>query len=119
ILQGNFSDHLAFYGLPLYPYLLALIYKLAGYGPFIPGLLQAGPDAGTALILYKLGSRIFGARNDADTARSEPARRGGGAPFWSTIFLHRGEVIGIIAAMGWAFFAPAQAYAVILMPTAG
>src|SRR5712691_12187247 len=59
ILQGQLTDHLAFYGLPLYAYLLALIYKLAGYGPFVPGLLQACLDAGTGVILYKLGLRVF------------------------------------------------------------
>src|ERR1041385_4214747 len=48
ILQGRLTDHLAFYGLPLYAYVLALVYKLVGYGPFIPGLFQAGFDAGTA-----------------------------------------------------------------------
>ena len=102
ILQGHLTDHLAFYGLPLYAYVLALIYKLVGYGPFIPGLLQAGLDAGTALILYKLGVRVFAANDHGD----RPA------------YLRRGAVIGILAAVGWAFFAPAQTYAVILMPTA-
>src|SRR5260370_11505544 len=59
ILHGQLTDHLAFYGLPLYAYLLALIYKLAGYGPFVPGLLQACLDAGTAGVIYKLGLRVF------------------------------------------------------------
>src|SRR5207245_1124289 len=59
ILQGHLTDHLAFYGLPLYAHSLALIYKLAGYGPFVPGLLQAALEAGTAVILYKLGTRVF------------------------------------------------------------
>ena len=30
ILHGQLTDHLAFYGLPLYAYLLALIYKILG-----------------------------------------------------------------------------------------
>ena len=40
ILQGRFTDHLAFYGLPLYAYFLAFLYKLFGYNPFVPSLLQ-------------------------------------------------------------------------------
>ena len=30
----------------------------------------------------------------------------------------RARIVGILAAAGWAFFVPAQAYSVILMPTA-
>src|SRR5690348_13962647 len=41
ILQGHFSQPLAFYGLPGYAYLLAGLYKIFGENPFIPGLLQA------------------------------------------------------------------------------
>ncbi len=99
ILEGQFTDHLAFYGLPLYAYLLALIYKLVGYGPFIPGLLQACLEAGTAVIIYKLGVRIF-ATNDGPGNASRA-----------------GPIVGASAALGWALFTPAQAYAVILMPT--
>jgi tetratricopeptide (TPR) repeat protein len=108
ILHGQLTDHLAFYGLPLYAYLLAVIYKLVGYGPFLPGLIQAALDAGTAVILYKIGIRIFSqpvlVPNTTDNDKPE-------------IFRSQGELVGAIAALGWAFFAPAQAYAVILMPT--
>lgn len=91
ILQGQFTDHQAFYGLPGYAYLLALLYKIFGYSPFVPGLLQAALEAGTATLLYKMAIRIF--------------KEGG-------------QAIGCLAALGWAFFIPAQAYSVILMPTA-
>ncbi|HEY4758865.1 MAG TPA: hypothetical protein VIH43_09900, partial [Chthoniobacterales bacterium] len=96
IVAGEIGEPLAFYGLPLYAYLLAAIYKLAGYGPFLPELLQACADAGTSVLLYQLAVRIF--NQDGNTRV-------------------RGEMIGILAALGWAFFEPAQAYAVILMPT--
>src|SRR5438874_12291878 len=95
IVSGEFTDHLAFYGLPGYAYLLAALYKLAGYGPFIPALLQALLDAGTAMLIYKISVAIF-----------------------PGIGLRRAQVAGLVAAVGWAFFVPAQTYAVILMPTA-
>lgn len=95
IQHGELTDHRAFYGLPLYPYLLAALYKLFGYSPFIPGLLQIAADAGTGVLIYKIASRTF--RKNASQA---------------------GEYIGALAAAGWAFYLPAQAYSVILMPTA-
>jgi len=98
ILHGRFTDHAAFYGLPLYAYLLAFLYKIFGYSPFVPGFLQACFDAGTATLLYKIAVRIF--RNDGEPLRI------------------RANVIGLLAAAGWAFFVPAEAYAVILMPAA-
>ena len=107
ILRGNWTEHTAFYGLPLYAYLLAGIYKICGYSPFVPGLLQAGCEGGTAVLLYRLGALAF--PGDSDQAVEKPQR--GTA-------LRYGQVIGIAAAMGWAFFQPAQGYSVILMPTA-
>jgi hypothetical protein len=94
ILSGQFTDHLAFYGLPGYAYLLAALYKLAGYGPFIPALLQALLDAGTATLIYKISVAIF-----------------------PGIGLRRAQIAGLVAAAGWAFFVPAQTYAAILMPS--
>ena len=109
ILRGNWTEHSAFYGLPLYAYLLAGLYKIFGFTPFIPGFLQAALEAGTATILYKLGARVFtgdGAEGGPRTAVS------------TAIAPARGEMIGLCAAIGWAFFQPAEAYSVILMPTA-
>ena len=95
ILSGQLTDHLAFYGLPGYPYLLAALYKIAGYGPFVPALLQAFLEAGTATLIYKVSAGIF-----------------------SGTGLRRAQIVGVLAALGWAFFVPAQTYAAILMPTA-
>jgi Tfp pilus assembly protein PilF len=100
ILQGHGTEHTAFYGLPLYAYLLAGIYKICGYSPFVPGLLQAGCEGGTAILVYKLGSFVF-----AGSAAGSFARQ-------------RGKIVGVVAAIGWAFFLPAQGYSIILMPTA-
>ncbi len=99
IVHGKFTEHLAFYGLPLYAYLLALLYKIFGFNPFIPGLLQICLDAATGTLLYQVGCRIGRCRKgDAS-------------------FDHRANVIGILAAVVWAFCVPAQAYSVVLMPT--
>jgi tetratricopeptide (TPR) repeat protein len=99
ILHGRLTDGFAFYGLPLYAYLLAFLYKLFGSSPFVPGFLQACLDAGTATLLYKIALRLF---RDSDKAKAPGT-----------------QAIGILAALAWAFFVPAQAYAAILMPTAG
>lgn len=98
ILRGRFTDHFAFYGLPLYAYVLAFLYKLFGYNPFVPSILQICLDAGTATLLYKIAVQVF--RTTKESVEN------------------RARVIGIFAALGWAFFVPAEAYSVILMPTA-
>jgi tetratricopeptide (TPR) repeat protein len=99
ILHGHWTDHQAFYGLPLYPFLLALLYRVFGYSPFVPGFFQACLDAGTAVLIYKITIRVMMRREIGSTKTS--------------------TVAGILAAIGWCFFVPAQAYSAILMPTAG
>ncbi|MEO8043972.1 MAG: tetratricopeptide repeat protein [Spartobacteria bacterium] len=100
ILRGQWTEHTAFYGLPLYAYLLAGVYKICGYSPFVPGLLQAACEGGTAVLLYKLGGIVFAGTGERGLER------------------YRGKAIGAMAAIGWAFFVPAQGYSIILMPTA-
>src|SRR6266404_2546292 len=97
ILQGQFAQPLAFYGLPGYPYFLAFLYRLFGENPFIPGLLQAALDAGTAVLIYQICLRILTSPRSASSPNSQLA--------------------SAIGALGWALFVPAQAYSVILMPT--
>lgn len=92
ILRGQWTEQTAFYGLPLYAYLLAAIYKICGYSPFVPGLFQAACEGGTAVLLYKLGSFSFASTSEGGFGR------------------HRGMAIGLMAAVGWAFFLPAQGY---------
>src|SRR5438270_1417221 len=104
ILQGHATEHLAFYGLPGYAYLLALVYRVFGYNPFAPGLAQCLLDAGTAVLIYWLTLITLHARRAqsvraGDTGTSE-------------------KIAAALAAAGWAFFVPAQAYSIILMPTA-
>ena len=97
ILHGQFSQHLAFYGLPGYAYLLAFLYKFFGENPFVPSFLQAGIEAGVAVLIYQICFRVL------DSVAS-------------TLFVNT-RLVGLFAALGWAFFAPAQAYSVVLMPT--
>ncbi len=94
IVSGHLTDHLAFYGLPGYAYLLATLYKLCGYSPFIPGILQALVDAGTAVLIYKMSVAV---------GRQAEVRHG--------------QIAGLLAAAAWAFYVPAQTYAAVLMPT--
>jgi cytochrome c-type biogenesis protein CcmH/NrfG len=97
ILHGQFSQHLAFYGLPGYAYLLAFLYKLFGENPFVPGFLQAGIEAGVAVLIYQICLQVL------DSVAS-------------TLFVNT-RLVGLFAALGWAFFVPAQAYSAVLMPT--
>ena len=103
ILGGHWTDHMAFYGLPLYAYLLAAIYWICGHNPFVPAFLQACLEAGTALLIYRLGVSVFAAHTNEESPPLSP---------------RRGQLIGLMAAGGWAVFQPAEAYSIILMPTA-
>jgi tetratricopeptide (TPR) repeat protein len=107
ILRGQFTDHLAFFGLPLYPYLLALFYKVFGYTPFVPALFQALADTVTATLIYQIGFAVFGQSSDA--IQKEAA---------SFLDRHRGRIIGVAGAAAWALFVPAEAYSLVVMPTA-
>jgi tetratricopeptide (TPR) repeat protein len=115
ILHGQVLEDHAFYGLPLYPYLLAGLYTLFGYSPFIPGFLQAILDGGTAVLLYKLAVKVFS--SPAPVGR--PAVAGPENGTRNFFNRYRGESIGFLAALGWGFFLPEEAYSAILMPAAG
>ena len=102
ILHGHWTDAQAFYGLPLYPFLVALLYLLFGQSQFIPIFSQALLDAGTAVLIYKITLRLI---KDRDSVAPHP--------------FNAANITGIFAALGWCFFVPAQAYSASLMPTAG
>ena len=98
IAAGQWTDHRAFYGLPLYAYWLAAVYRLVGFQPYAAALFQVLTEALTAWLIFQLAPCAFvRAGNAADEVRAR----------W----------IGGLAALGWIFFVPAQAYAAILMPT--
>ena len=107
ILRGELTDYRAFYGLPLYAYLLAGLYGLFGFSPFIPGFIQACLEAGTAVLLFKMARSIFaGEASGGETPDRPTARK-----------LHRQTAVGLLSGAAWAFYLPAQSYSVILMPT--
>jgi hypothetical protein len=109
ILHGQLTDHLAFYGLPGYAWLLALLYRILGYSPFVPAFLQALLDSGTAVLIYHLVVRLLTPRVAAapDENRAPPL------PALATA-----RWLGLTAGLGWGLCLPAQAYSIILMPTA-
>jgi tetratricopeptide (TPR) repeat protein len=91
IAGGDWTDGRAFYGLPGYPFLLAGIYKIAGYNPFLVGLLQAVTEGFVGVLIYRIAAAVF--------------------------LTLETNAVGWIAAIGWAVFQPAQAFSIILMPT--
>jgi len=105
ILHGQWTDYKAFYGLPLYPYFLAALYKLCGYSPFVPACLQAVADSATATILFRLASYLL---------KDEPVAA---AIAFRKLNLSRGNLVGFVAAGAWCCYTPSQAYSSILMPT--
>jgi lipoprotein NlpI len=103
ILNGQWTDHKAFYGLPGYAYFLAAIYFVAGYSPFAVGLLQAAAEAATSALLFLIAGEIF--RTSPNDASENKLSR------------LRPQIVGALAAFGWILFQPAQTFSVILMPT--
>src|SRR5260370_17926243 len=59
ILHGQFSQHLAFYGLPGYAYLLAFLYKVFAENPLVPAFLHAGLQAGLRVLIYPIFFRVL------------------------------------------------------------
>lgn len=93
IAHGQWTDFHAFYGEPLYAYLLAGVFAVAGFHPLWMGLVQSILDAGTAVLILKIATLVF------------PNPPG------------RALLIGVLAALGWALFVPATAYCCLLIPT--
>jgi tetratricopeptide (TPR) repeat protein len=60
IAGGQLSDGRAFYQAPLYPYLLALVYRIFGPDPLAAAFFQAGLGSLTVLFAHGLGKRLFG-----------------------------------------------------------
>jgi hypothetical protein len=110
LARGETTGEHAFYGLPGYAYLLAIIYRICGYGPFVPAFLQAVIDGATAVLIYELTKGVIAPlRTRVQLILPDGVPR--------VIATHSREIAPLLAGLGWVFFVPAQAYAVILMPT--
>ena len=59
IASGNWIPDKVFNALPLYPYILGIIYKIFGYSPFAGRLFQAGINSFSCLLIYIVAKRLF------------------------------------------------------------
>lgn len=62
IARGRFTRHEPFWQPPLYPYFLALLYKIGGPHPDLARIAQAILGSIACLVLFELGGRFFGRR---------------------------------------------------------
>ena len=92
IAAGELTDFHAFYGQPLYAYLLGAIFRLTGFEPLLIAGLQALIEALTSVLIFQIALAAF---------EQTPARA---------------RVIGALAGTGWALFVPAAAYSLLLIP---
>ena len=99
ISQGQWTDGQAFYGLPGYAFCLAALFGIAGVNPMFVGLVQAVLEAITTVLIFKSAKLALTNSQENETG---PAA----------------TIIGIVAALGWIFYLPAQTFSVILMPSA-
>jgi tetratricopeptide (TPR) repeat protein len=60
ILAGEWIGHDVFEMSPLYSYSLAVLYKFSGVSLLTPRVIQAFLGAGTCVLVFLLGSKIFG-----------------------------------------------------------
>jgi tetratricopeptide (TPR) repeat protein len=97
ILGGQWTDGHAFYGLPGYAFFVAAVYFVTGFNPFAVAFLQAISEAVVSVLIFKI----------AEIAFADEKNAGSSAP----------TAVGLMAALGWIFFQPAQTFSVVLMPT--
>lgn len=62
IAKGDLLGKEIFYGLPLYPYLLGLVYSLFGQNIFIAQMMNAVMDGVSCMMLFAIGRRLFNTR---------------------------------------------------------
>ena len=101
--DGNWTDGTAFYGLPGYAFCLAGIFCLFGFCPFVVGLLQGLLEAVTTVLIFKIAKHSF---SFSQIGKKHPDCKVDAV------------CIGVLAALAWIFFLPAQTFSTILMPNA-
>lgn len=102
ILDGQWSDGKAFYGLPGYAFLLAGIYRAVGTSPvirfFSVSLLQVAIEAVLSVIVFKIAMKVCEFENAPPGMCSK-------------------RIASILASVVWITFIPSQTFSAILMPT--
>jgi tetratricopeptide (TPR) repeat protein len=59
IAHGDFFSNGIFFKAPLYPYILAVFYKIFGHNLFIPRILNIFFDTGSLVLLFLIGRTLF------------------------------------------------------------
>src|SRR4029077_21140596 len=65
IASGHVFDPHAFYGQPLYAYVLGGLFHLFGFHPALMSIVQAIFDATTALLIFRIAVLVFEKSRDA------------------------------------------------------
>jgi hypothetical protein len=81
----------SYYALPGYALMLSGLFRVAGYSPYTVAAVQMLSEAAIAALIFSLTVWAF------------PGKRT--------------RIAGALAALGWAFFQPAQAFSLVTMPT--
>ena len=59
IMGGNFWGSEAYFRGPLYPYFLAIVYKISGDSIFVARLIQSLLGSFSAILVYAIGHKLF------------------------------------------------------------
>lgn len=96
IAAGNLIDPPVFYGLPLYPFFLALCYKIFSGSLIAVKLVQALLGVVTLFLIYKIGGKLF----SKNTGLLASAMAAGYAPYFfnEQIFIAEALAIPLYAA---------------------
>ncbi|XHR27817.1 MAG: hypothetical protein ACFUZC_18025 [Chthoniobacteraceae bacterium] len=91
VLATGWHGSHAYYALPGYAMGLGALFRAVGYSPYTVAALQTLSEAAIAALIFSL-------------------------TLW-TFPVKRARVVGALAALGWVFFQPAQAFSLVTMPT--
>ncbi|OAI41387.1 hypothetical protein AYO41_01680 [Verrucomicrobia bacterium SCGC AG-212-E04] len=106
IAAGTWTDGKAFFGLPLYAYVLAGILRLTDGSLFVPLIIQATASATISFLVADFAILILANKQDGSLKND------------TNVDLEKiAAIAGIAAGLGWAFFPPGQALTLALMPT--
>ncbi len=87
IVSGNAGEYFPFPRAPLFPYLLALAFKLFGDSLFTIRLMNLALDSFTLILIYRIAQQLFKSKNAALTAALLYAFSGGAIYFTGEILM--------------------------------